>query len=336
MPDPLANDPGTLDRPYVPSNRAAYFEIAAVGLAEAVALALALYFSGSIGVVLAIHLVAIAALAWIAWQATNQRRDTAIPLIALITGVFTGPAGAIGSAVLGLGSAGPGKPNALISAWYDRIALSTAIKPEERLCEDVSVGRTLDLSSPIPDAFPTRIETGSLAERQAILGHIARHFHADYLPVLRRALESPEPVLRVQAAAVAAHVTPNIRRRLRDLLVAPVSGPLEALDRYSELSHLSASGLVDETERHAAEAVVRRLGDDVVANLRRGPLDLARSADPAVAAKREQTLDEILVTRQHFAWLRSQRGARRLTQLSPNTRLRRIGRVRYPTGDAAA
>ena len=32
-----------------------------------------------------------------------------------------------------------------------------------------------------------------------------RHFHPAYLDTLKLALESPEPVLRVQAAAVAAH-----------------------------------------------------------------------------------------------------------------------------------
>ncbi|MEZ5857339.1 MAG: hypothetical protein R3D67_22375 [Hyphomicrobiaceae bacterium] len=212
--------------------------------------------------------------------------------------------------------------------------LSTAIEPDVRLCDDVGVGRTLDLGSAMPASFPALMESGPLAKRQAILGYIARHFHPAYLATLQIALESPEPTLRVQAAAVAAHVGPEVRNRLRQTLdrVARLGDePDVALDLLCDLDLLVVSGLIDESERKAANAARRLLGDSVLVDVKKGPHRVLRGSDTTTAVLRIATLETLLLERGRFADLRAIRAARQIRDTRPAVRFRRLASLgRHP------
>jgi hypothetical protein len=118
-----------------------------------------------------------------------------------------------------------------------------------RLCENVATGRTADLTGHAPASFVAVMERGSLDDRQAALGIIARNFHPDFLPVLMQALKSPEPVIRVQAAAVATKVRGDLRAlvdRHAGVTAAAVADSPGALVVAAELEAAIASGLLDE------------------------------------------------------------------------------------------
>jgi hypothetical protein len=302
--------------------------LAAVALLETLAIGWLAGNGGKPLAYLGVHLATMLVLALLVALAAGQSRDTTPTMLALIAGTAMGPAGALGGACLGLLDGRGDRPGPLVEQWYERIALSAAVDPATRLCDDVGVGRTLDLGAEPPPAFPSIMASGTLAQRQAVLGHIARNFHADYLPTLRIALESPEPVLRVQAAAVAAHIGPKVRRhfalRAAETAAAEAS-PMAALGLLTELEALIGSGLLDERERLAGTELVRRLGDAVLAGLGRAPLNVAAGADIAAAARLESSLERLLVERGCFARLRSERAARRIGARHPKARFRRLG-----------
>ena len=273
------------------------------------------------------HVTAMALLALLLVKAVRSGQDVAPPMLALIAGAVAGPVGPLGAAYLAMGSARPAAPSGLIAAWYERIALSTAVDPDVRLCDDVGVGRTLNLGLTPPPAFPSVMATGTLGQRQVILGHIARHFHPAYLGTLKLALESPEPTLRVQAAAVAAHINPDVRRSLAACaakLDTAIGHPEAALDLLGQLDDLIASGLLDEAERLAAIRHVRRLGDAMLGALSQGWNHMSRGAKVETRAQREATLERLLIARRRFGDLRSLRAVRAIAERHPTARFRRL------------
>lgn len=308
--------------------------LAAIALAETVLIALGIAASGNPAAsLIVIHLATLAALAGLVAATRRGRQDSTYAILALIAGTAMGPVGIMGAAVLALGERRARAPSPLVSAWYERIALSTTVAPEERLCEDVNVGRTLDLGAPLPISYADAMSSGPLADRQAILGHIARHFHPAYLPTLKIALASPEPVLRVQAAAVAAHISPKVRRLLVegvDAAARAPADPVRALALLDDLETLIDSGLVDESERLRAAALAARLGDTVLGAIGSGPLALPHGSDVAEAARLDERLERLLIVRHRFAALRAHRTARRLRLGHPTARLKRLGVRKRP------
>ncbi|MEZ5818167.1 MAG: hypothetical protein R3D44_13890 [Hyphomicrobiaceae bacterium] len=311
-----------------------------VGLAVLEALGVAAilrYLHHPLVLLLTLHILMLTAtVALIAWT-NHQRGDVTLLVLGLLGGAIVGPVGFLGAATLWRVSAGHNQPSPLVEDWYTRITNSTSVSPEERLCEDVEVGRTLDAAAPPPLSFPGTMAHGALAEQQAILGQIARQFHPAYLATLKIALASPEPVVRVQAAAVAAHVNPKVRRLLRQRFEeasrAPLD-PMEALSLLDDIAALLGSGLLEEAERQAAQALVRRLGDVVVNALSEGPLCFESIEDRARAAILVRRLEALLIERRCFAELRVQRTAARLTVRFPRARLKRFAVVRTPLREA--
>ena len=306
--------------------------VLAVGIAEG---ALVLLILGIFGANLALlslaHGAVLALLATRIRSARRQGQDASNSLLALIATAAIGPAGAIGAGLLGLLS-GRAAPNDLLEAWYERISLSVAVDPVTRLCDDVGVGRTIDLGGPTPASFHAVVETGTLAERQTVLGLIARRFHADYLPVLRAALQSPEPMIRVQAAAVAAHVRPDVTALFREAVasVPAASGtPGTALALLGRIEAFTASGLLDESDRLHGLALRSRLGDVVLAGLCSGGLRLPGGSGAGRAGARD-TLERLLMDRHRFAELRAQRNEGQALGRRPRARVRKLGGEAQP------
>jgi hypothetical protein len=144
---------------------------------------------------------------------------------------------------------------------------------------------------------------------------------------LKIALASPEPTIRVQAAAVASHIGPHMRRTLHDCINAASrapSDPLEALALLDDLASLLDSGLLDATERQTSEALCRRLAETVIGSLAGGPLITASAGHPARGMRLQERLERLLIERCLFARLRAQRTAVRLRERHPNARFRRL------------
>ena len=91
---------------------------------------------------------------------------------------------------------------------------------------------------------------------------IARGFHPGYLPVLKLALDSPQPVIRVQAAAVAARIRGQLNDHVVTLFVRaadPTSTTDTALDIAAELRAALDSGLLEAAHQSKAGDILEGL-----------------------------------------------------------------------------
>lgn len=100
-----------------------------------------------------------------------------------------------------------------LQVWYNTIA-----PPEQAavtLIDQIIDGRLVNDQSQLPRSFDSLLANGSPAEKRAVLAHLALE-NVDFPNALRIALRSPDPALRVQAAAVAAHQRDKARHRDHD------------------------------------------------------------------------------------------------------------------------
>ena len=280
---------------------------------------------------LTVHLFAIIALFVNVRRSRAGGADTSIPVMGLIGTLAVGPAGAIGAACLGVLTTFEADDGKLLKAWYDRISMATAVDPVTRHCDNVGVGRAMNLAAASPAAFVNTIETGTMAERQTILGLVARRFHLEYIPALQAALKSPEPVIRVQAAAVASHIRPEVGRLFRTAvgeLPDATGHPSKALLLLNRVQSLTASGLLDESDRQQGEAIVSRLGDILLSDLRQR--NVAKSApSSSTSAADAAAFERLLIARRNFAELRAFRSSRRALSGRPTARVRRFGQSSF-------
>ena len=223
-----------------------------------------LAYSGSIAmpVTVALHaIVAAAAGAILLWNRAPETDLTVASVMALVIAV-AGPAGAAASLAMYpfAGNAGAG-PGVLVS-WYARLANACAADPATGMYDNVVAGRVVRFDHNVPHDFAEIITTGTLAERQAALGLMARTFHTDFAPALVLALRSPEPVVRVQASAVVARVRADLKVRIRTLLSA-ATADAGGIGAAAELQRLAACPLVDRADGvrcgGAAAAILARV-----------------------------------------------------------------------------
>lgn len=221
---------------------------------------------------IAAHMAMIAGLVVMVFQRRKANDDLTVPFLTLIAVSTAGPVGALAMLIALALLSRPAQPSSLLDDWYQRISLSTAVDAETRLSDRVSSGRVLKADAPAPQALVSTIAGGTMHERQAALGLIARFFHANHLAALSLALGSEEPVIRVQAAAVAARIRPRLAEdvarligRAGELIALGDSSHGTAADtgaRLDMVRHLDAavaSGLLDPPMREAARKAATRL-----------------------------------------------------------------------------
>ena len=288
-----------------------------------------------------LHALTLSALAVVLRSCRRNGDDTSLPFLALLASCAVGPAGAIGAGCMDLLVRSGSGDITLLDDWYERISLSTSVDPVTRHCDDVGVGRAINLGAAAPASFLTRIESGSVAERQAILGLVARRFHMDYVPVLQAALRSPEPMIRVQAAAVASHIRPLVGdlfksadSELDSLLQVASTDPVAALGLLQRFEAMTGSGLLDESDRQRGLVIQSRLGDVVLSGL--GRLRITKAAEARImTAGTSEAFERLLLSRTRFADLRVHRSARRVLHSRPNARVRRFGQPGAATAAAS-
>ncbi|MFM9938556.1 MAG: hypothetical protein ACKVP7_03555 [Hyphomicrobiaceae bacterium] len=276
---------------------------------------------------LPLHLLIVAALSLNVRRLCRRGEETTFAMLATLAVAAAGPLGALGTLALAWLAGRRQTATGLLTAWYERIALSIAVDPVARFCDTVSTGRTITLDATPPRSYATVIATGTLVERQNVLGLIARRFHPDYLPILSTALRSPEAVIRVQAAAVAAHVRPTIAQHFReavaDIGVAGRSATA-ALTLMRTFESLVDSGLLDESDRRQGADIIERLGDVVIARTAKGETALPPSLTIESRVALEAAFERLLLRRRRFAEWRKDRSVRRVLSNQPIARVRRM------------
>ena len=211
----------------------------------------ALGFAGSIRLLL-IHLLIVGVAAVLLWRPLLSGADGGVALLGTLAVLATGPLGALGALLLPRLAARDAVSGERLQAWYKRIALSAEQDDFTRLSDRVAIGRAANLAAPSPQVLTELFRSGPIGAQQSALGMIARGFHPGYLPVLKIALDSPEPVIRVQAAAVAARVRGQLKTYVETLFqrsADPTLSADQAIEIAAELRESSHSGLLEAAER---------------------------------------------------------------------------------------
>lgn len=231
------------------------------------------------------------------------------PLMLLAPAVaFLGPFGAFGCIFIGGLSRRGASDVERLEAWYQRLSLSTELDPTARLADHVLTGRALNFSLQPASPMAALVEHGTIGEKQAILGLIARRFHPDYLPTLQIALVSDEPVIRVQAAAVAAKIRGEMPARVDALLrdaSDPAAPPDRIIARIDEARLCARSGLLESKDRERAERLIDGLLSRTLLRLERSAL--TRQSPHALTASLGALEDHLLATLRHADFRRLRR-----------------------------
>jgi hypothetical protein len=227
-------------------------EAVAAALAVAIELIVVLFtFSADVplSVPVQLHAAAVVVVALVLFRGRAPEDDLTLASLMFLVILAAGPAGAIVSlgALAFVNHAGAGPE--VLSAWYTRLSKASGSSPSAELSDRVAAGRVIDTNSAAPAQFENVIASGTLEERQAALGLMARHFHTDYAPALEAALRSLEPVVRVQAAAVVSRVRADLKSRIKGLLTANEKlSPVDRMHDAAELHRLAACSLVDRAD----------------------------------------------------------------------------------------
>lgn len=300
--------------------------VAASAAVESLLLVLAMRGAVALPLALVLHVAVVATLAAFLLRRRREGQDLTAPLLALLAVMASGPIGALAMLPALMAMRRPTMPSPLLAQWYERISLSTSIEAETWLADRVAANRTIDVAATSPLSFADVMLSGSLEERQRALGLIARSFHPSYLPVLALALDSEEPVIRVQAAAVAARVRPRLASDTAawSAEADAIAGGAGKIDAYRlaglarDLDLACNSGLLDKPVEEMARKAAARLTTtlDVRALL------LARPRSAADVALLD-ALETRLMAHARSAALRVLRKRRRLADRGW-TRLRRL------------
>jgi hypothetical protein len=255
------------DREHVSASSATHqrewLAIICVLAGEAAVAGLMLRSNISPGTILAVHCAVLSWVWLILFMGRQSGADLTLAALILLLVAAAGPAGALAAAFMLAFSGRSGAGPYVLDRWYRRLASAGGVDPATAMHDRFVAGRVLRHDGPPPALFSDIIENGTLSERQSALGLIARRFHPDYSSALAAALRSPEPVVRVQAAAVVARVRADLKLKVAQL-TAPerqTGAPAQAarLETATHLSLLSSCFLVDETERAVCRAQAAKL-----------------------------------------------------------------------------
>jgi hypothetical protein len=247
----------------------------------------------------------------------TRQGDTG-PLLLLVPAVaFMGPFGAFGAIFIGGLSRRGVSDVERLQSWYQRLSLSTELDPTARLADHVLTGRALNFALQPASPMSDLVQRGTIGEKQAILGLIARRFHPDFLPTLQVALISDEPVIRVQAAAVAAKIRGEMPARVEELLreASDVTAAPDLIIARTEEARLCArSGLMESKDRERAERLIDGLQSRTLLRLERQTLIRQK---PLVASSALAALEDQLLASLRHADLRRLRRAQAWARRGP-------------------
>jgi hypothetical protein len=168
----------------------------------------------SFPIFLLLHLAVLTALSGILAIRVKRNNDLTVPFLLLIATAAAGPIGALGCAAMAFSLWYRQPTPWRLSRWYDHISGVVARRRVAHLYDELVSGRLpSDPAATVPRFNPILHDT-SLEDQQRVLGVIGRRYHADFRPVLRKALRHKNGFIRAQAAAIASRLTAEEKARL--------------------------------------------------------------------------------------------------------------------------
>ena len=144
----------------------------------------------------------------------RRNEDLTVPALLLIVTCATGPIGAIGCAAMALSLWSRRPSPARLQEWYDYISGVVKRGRVGHLYDELISDRLpTDPEAKVPRFTPI-LQGSSIEEQQRVLGVIGRRYHADFRPVLRKALRNKNGFIRAQAAAIASRLSAEEKNSL--------------------------------------------------------------------------------------------------------------------------
>jgi tetratricopeptide (TPR) repeat protein len=160
------------------------------------------------------HLGATAAAVGLAHREPDARSARALWLLAVTFGAIgaLGAAGTLLTIALGLHYDRHATP---VDEWHRALFPEAEADQDEALWALVGVRRSDHRTTVAP--FVDVLQHGSLAQKQAVVALIARHFRPAFAPALRLALVDPQNAVRVQAATAVSLIEAEATSQALDL-----------------------------------------------------------------------------------------------------------------------
>ncbi|MDO9711751.1 tetratricopeptide repeat protein [Paracraurococcus lichenis] len=187
-------------------------------------------------------------------------------LLLLLASAVTGPFGALGGglcAALRIGFASSATP---FEQWYAALFPAVEVSPVEALYERVVLRGSGPEARGGVAPFSDIMALGTVPQKQAAIALIADEFRPSFAPALLRALNDPEPAIRVQAATASARIENRFLERalaLEEQLAAAPRDPARLLALARHHDAYAHTGLLDggraTAERHRALELYERL-----------------------------------------------------------------------------
>ncbi|GJD29622.1 hypothetical protein PMNALOAF_0857 [Methylobacterium adhaesivum] len=177
--------------------------------------------------------------------------DLTFLVVVALLAAGAGPFGILASVVLYALLARTNVAAADLERWYRQISGAPEPNAAAALYDRIVDGRA---RRPGPDAvarFHAVLE-GPLAQQQALLGLIGLSYFPEYRPLLRKALCSEEPSIRVHAAAVSVKLRTALRAEFGRACGDAGHAPAADLVRAERLALLADSGFLDPAESATA------------------------------------------------------------------------------------
>lgn len=184
----------------------------AVFYVEVLACYTLLFTNRNVALFLVIHTIVVCALYWLA-NARYQFLGHLTTTLLTILVAFLGPVGAAASLIFCVLLRIRLKMTSTPSNWYDTLSGRYVADPTDSLYERINSGRLHPEGQSLSPSMTDIMETGDRRQRQIALGLMLRNFHVDFLPLLKRALEDRDPLVRAQAAVVINTVLPARQHR---------------------------------------------------------------------------------------------------------------------------
>ena len=229
----------------------------------------------------ALSLIPLSVLAWI-----SGIRAASFYLFVMSVAI-AGPLGVIGVAAMCILQRFHARRSVPFERWHAEFFAEPGRDRIEELDDRLARSGSASFGNGTVASFADVMNAGTIAQKQSVLGLIADHFDPVYASVLRGALNDPEPVIRVQAASVAARLEDDFQKQgagLRQCLERDPDSQdgRAALARYYRAA--SRAGLADDF----ATAALRREALERLAGLAaRFPQDRE-----ILAARAELMLDD--------------------------------------------
>jgi len=131
--------------------------------------------------------------------------------------VVLGPVGITGCALMDAVRWATTRSKISREEWYERLFPPTLTDRTKALYEMIEWRGAKPRRESTVAPFSQVLEHGSVAQKQAVVTLIADHFTPEFAPALQRALNDPEPAIRVQAATAAARIENAFLRRSVEL-----------------------------------------------------------------------------------------------------------------------